>query len=92
MRHTLIAALALLTSLAACEQVQLPSKAGESISLAEDDFQIKLETSQEWAIAVPEAAAGRQIVLGFRARIDNPSPMGSSNGVFIDVNGQQRTL
>jgi len=67
----------------------LPSDAGQSLSLAKDDFQLKLETSHEWSVAIPEAALGRQIVLAFRACIDNPSAMGSSNGVFIEVNGER---
>lgn len=88
MRWAIISALALASSLAAYGQAQLPIQVGESVSLAEDDFQLKLETSHEWTVAVPEAAVGRQIVLAFRARIDNKSPMGSCNGVFIEVNGQ----
>jgi hypothetical protein len=67
----------------------LPADAGQSLSLAKDDFQLKLETSHEWSVAIPEAALGRQIVLAFRARIDNTSTMGSSNGVFIEVNGRR---
>ncbi len=92
MRRAIIFVLALIACLAAHGQVQLPSQAGESVSLAEDDFQVKLETSHEWSVTVPEAALDRQVVLVFRARIDNPSPMGSSNGVFIDVNGERLSL
>lgn len=75
--------------LAHAQELVLPSEPGRSLRLAEDDWQLKLDTSHQWRVQVPAAALSRQVVLAFRARIDHPTTLGSSNGVFIEVNGKR---
>ncbi len=83
-----LAALLAIVCPAAAQELRISAEPGAALRLAEDDFQLKLEASHEWAFSAPAGVGERQVVLGFRARIDNPATIGSSNGVFIEVNGK----
>lgn len=64
----------------------LPGEPGRSLTLAPDDFRLPLQKQQTWQFQTQPTT--RQVVLNFRARIDNPSTLGSTNMLKVALNGQ----
>lgn len=81
-------ALALLITLPCLAQVELPARPGEAVALAEDDYTLELGETRTLQFTAPEGIADRQVVLAFRARIDAPTLVGSTNIIAIAVNGK----
>jgi len=81
----LLAAL-LMGGLARAAPLVLPADPGQALALAPDDWRLELQRQRTWQFAA--APAGRQVVLNFRVRIDNPSTLGSCNMLKVEVNGQ----
>ncbi|NCO33504.1 MAG: hypothetical protein GW893_06500 [Armatimonadetes bacterium] len=86
--------LPLILSLAMCvasrvapESLSLSDSPGSSLSLAPDDFRLEMGKQYAWIVSVPATAIGKQVVLSFRARIDNPGAIGSTNMLRIQMNG-----
>ena len=90
MRLRDIAVLLLLTTAPAIgvhgQALVLPAQPGQAVSLAADDTRLELQKQQAWSFQAQPG--GQQVVLNFRARIDNPSTVGSTNMLKIELNGQ----
>jgi len=86
--HPLTAALALLIALPCIAQPTLSPEPGSSLALAEDDHTLKLHETQTLDFIAPEGLGDRQVVLAFRARIDNPATIGSCNMLAIKANDE----
>ncbi|MBD3292243.1 MAG: hypothetical protein GF393_04925, partial [Armatimonadia bacterium] len=78
--------LAIILALPCLAQRELPPEPGEALALAEDDHTLKLGEIQTLRFVAPEGIADRQVVLAFRARIDAPTLVGSTNIIAVAVN------
>jgi hypothetical protein len=67
------------------QALTLPAAPGQSLALAPDDWRLELQQARTWQL---QAQPGQQVVLNFRVRIDNPSTIGSTNMLAIELNGQ----
>lgn len=85
--RTLTIALALLIALPCLAQPELPAQAGASVPLAGDDHTLPLGETRALTFTAPEGLGDRQVVLAFRARIDAPTTVGSTNMLAIALNG-----
>ena len=81
-------ALALLVALPCLAQPMLPAEPGETVPLADDDYTLELGETQTLQFTAPEGTPDRQVVLSFRARIDAPTLVGSTNIIAVAVNGK----
>lgn len=79
-------ALAILIALPCLAQPRLPADPGESVPLAQDDYELTLGETQTLRFIASEGLGDRQIVLAFRARIDALTTVGSTNMIAIAVN------
>ena len=79
-------ALALLIAIPCFAQPQLTGEPGETVSLAPDDYELKLQETQTLQFTAPDGIGERQVVLAFRARIDAPTTVGSTNMIAVAVN------
>ena len=70
------------------QTLTLPAQTGQALSLAPDDWRLELQQVRSWQFEAPAPAGRRQVVLNFRVRIDNPSTIGSTNMVQVELNGQ----
>lgn len=66
------------------QEPTLPDQPGARLPLAPDDWRLELKAEREFRFVAP---AGRRAVLHFLARIDNPTTVGSTNMVRVEVNG-----
>ncbi len=90
MRALTIAVLVTLLACAAAfaQELALPAEVGSTLRLAPDDHVLPMAESEELTFTAPEGLGNRQVLLAFRARIDNPTTVGSTNALIIQVNGQ----
>lgn len=89
MRTFALVMLSALTITVACAQEPtLPAEVGATLSLAPDDHVVSMAQTGELTFTAPEGIGERQVVLAFRARINNPTTVGSTNALIIRVNGQ----
>ena len=87
----------LLTLIVACagalaQGPALPAEVGSILPLAPDDHVLPMAESEDITFTAPEGLGDRQLVLAFRARINNPTTVGSTNALIIQVNGQRVEL
>lgn len=85
-RHLCLLSLLVATA-ALAQPLSLPAEPGQSLSLAPDDTRLELQKQETWTVVAP-ALSRQQVVLHFRARIDNPGTIGSTNLLRIELNGQ----
>ncbi|MGD9494793.1 MAG: hypothetical protein AB7Y46_00655 [Armatimonadota bacterium] len=85
--------LSALTIGAACAQeLTLPAEVGSVLPLAPEDHVIPMGETEELTFTAPAGLGERQVVLAFRARINNPTTVGSTNALIIQVNGRRVEL
>jgi len=86
---TLAVVAALLTLAGACAQdLTLPAQVGSVLPLAPDDHVVPMSETEELSFTAPDGLGERQVVLAFRARINNPTTVGSTNALVIQINAQ----
>ena len=80
---------ALIICPAACAQdLTLLTEVGSVLPLAPDDHVIPMGETEQVTFSAPEGLGERQVVLAFRVRINNPTTVGSTNALIIEVNGR----
>lgn len=89
-RALLVAALALCPAIVLAAPLALPTPPGQGVALAPDDYRLELQQQRTWELHAEPGQ--RQVVLSFRARIDNPSTLGSTNMLKLELNGQTVSL
>lgn len=85
---TVLSALIITCAAAWAQEPTLPAQVGSALSLAPDDHVLPMGQSEELHFIAPEDIGDRQVVLAFRARINNPTTVGSTNALIIRVNGK----
>jgi len=89
MRTIVLAVLSALTITAVCAQdLSLPTEVGSILPLAPDDYTVLMTQTGQLTFTAPAGIGDRQVVLAFRARINNPTTVGSTNALIIRVNDQ----
>ncbi len=77
---------AVLAAIPCLAQPQLTFEPGDTVALADDDYELTLQETQTLDFTAPEGIGDRQVVLAFRARIDAPTTVGSTNMIAVAVN------